>query len=159
MFCHWTILHSVIIYIVLIQMSLKLRILLIFKSLLLTLTFTLKTNIYDKRDDFIFPMVNFPFITRNIPTSPVYGVYILQLVRYSRACARYSDFLDRAQLLTLKLTLWEHLPFFRVVRVAHLFSFMCCHIMCLNVLSSMLWYPLPFPRRDNVRFAFTASYL
>jgi len=29
-----------------------------------------------------------------------YGVYISQLIRYSRACAQYSDFLDRAQLLT-----------------------------------------------------------
>ncbi len=58
-----------------------------------------KTKLYD----FTFPIVNFPFISSNIPTSPAYGVYILQLIRYSSACAQYSDFLDRAQLLTQKL--------------------------------------------------------
>jgi hypothetical protein len=44
-----------------------------------------------------------PFISSNIPTSPVYGVNITQLVHYSRACVQYSDFLDRSQLLTQKL--------------------------------------------------------
>jgi hypothetical protein len=63
----------------------------------------LKTKLYDKYDDFIFPIVNFLFISSNIPASPAYGVYISQLVHYSRACAQYSDFLDRAQLLTQKL--------------------------------------------------------
>ena len=48
-------------------------------------------------------LVNFPFISCNIPASPVYGVYISQSIRYSRACAQYNDFLDRAQLLTQKL--------------------------------------------------------
>jgi hypothetical protein len=43
-------------------------------------------------------LANFPFI--NIPTSPAYGIYISQLICYSRVCAQYSDFLDRAQLLT-----------------------------------------------------------
>ena len=63
----------------------------------------MKTKLYDKLDDFTFPIVNFPFISSNIPAPPVYGVYISQLVHYSRACAQYSDFLDRAQLLTQKL--------------------------------------------------------
>ena len=85
-------------------MSLKLRILLILESLLLTLTFTfkstLKTKLYDKRDDFTLPIVNFPFINSNIPASPAYGVYISLLIRYSRVCAHYSDFLDIPQLLT-----------------------------------------------------------
>jgi len=45
---------------------------------------------YDKRDDFTFPIVIFPFInTSNIPASPAHGVYISQLLRYSRACAQY----------------------------------------------------------------------
>jgi hypothetical protein len=59
-----------------------------------------KTKLYDKRIDFIFPIVNFPFISSNIPTSPAYGIYISQLICYSRVCAQYSDILDRAQLLT-----------------------------------------------------------
>ena len=35
-----------------------------------------RTKLYDKRDDFNFPMVNFPFICGNIPAAPAYGVYI-----------------------------------------------------------------------------------
>ena len=104
-----TILDSVIIYIAFIQMSLRLRILLILKSLLrsyLDLHIEidkggrLKTKLNDKRDDFTFPIVNFPFISINIPASPDYGVYISQLIRYYRACAQYSNILDRVQLLT-----------------------------------------------------------
>ena len=37
---------------------------------------TLRTKLYDKRDDFDFPNVNFPFICSNIPAAPAYGVYI-----------------------------------------------------------------------------------
>jgi len=33
----------------------------------------------------------------------VYGVHISQIVRYSRDCCQYSDFLDIPQLLTKKL--------------------------------------------------------
>jgi hypothetical protein len=55
----------------------------------------LKTKLYDKRDDFNFPIVNFPFICSNIQTAPAYGGYISQLVRYSRVCSSHQDFLDR----------------------------------------------------------------
>ena len=47
--------------------------------------------------------MNFPFICSNIPAAPAYGVYIYQLIRYSRACGSYQDFLDRGLLLTRKL--------------------------------------------------------
>jgi hypothetical protein len=63
----------------------------------------LKTKLYDKRDDFTFPIVNFPFISSIITAAPAYGVYISQLIRYSRDCAQYSGFLNRAQLLMKKL--------------------------------------------------------
>ena len=53
------------------------------------------TKLYDKRDDFNFPIVNFPFLCSNIPSSPAYGVYISQLIRYARTCHKYCDFLDR----------------------------------------------------------------
>jgi hypothetical protein len=33
----------------------------------------LKTKLYDKRDDFTFPIINFPFISSNIPAAPAYG--------------------------------------------------------------------------------------
>jgi len=63
----------------------------------------LRIKLYDKRDYFNFPIVNFPFICSNIPAAPSYGVYIVQLIRYSRACGSYQDFLDRGLLLTTKL--------------------------------------------------------
>ena len=44
----------------------------------------LTSNLYDKHDDFDFPIVNFPFLSSIIPTSPAYGVYISQLIRYCR---------------------------------------------------------------------------
>jgi hypothetical protein len=43
----------------------------------------LRTKLYDKRDDFNFLIVNFPFICSNIPAAPAYGVYISELIRYS----------------------------------------------------------------------------
>ena len=53
------------------------------------------TKIYDKRDDFNFKIINFPNMCSNIPASPAYGVYISQLIRYTRASSNYSDFLKR----------------------------------------------------------------
>ena len=63
----------------------------------------LQTKIYDKRDDFNFPIVNFPFLSSNIPISPAYGVYVSQLIRYARASSCYEDFLNRGKLLSEKL--------------------------------------------------------
>jgi hypothetical protein len=56
------------------------------------------TQLYDKRDDFNFSIVNFPYLCSNIPASPVYGVYILQLILYARACSTYNQFLVRGRL-------------------------------------------------------------
>ena len=63
----------------------------------------LNTKLFDKRDSFNFQIVNFPFLSSNIPSAPAYGVYISQLIRYSRACDRYCDFLERVRMLTGKL--------------------------------------------------------
>ena len=63
----------------------------------------LQVKLYDKRDDFNFNIVNFPFLSSNIPQSPAYGVYVSQLIRYARASSAYSDFLVRSRLLTSKL--------------------------------------------------------
>ena len=63
----------------------------------------LHTKLYDKRDDFNFEIINFPYITSNIPSGPAYGVYISQLLRYCRACDSYEDFHVRHSLLVLKL--------------------------------------------------------
>ena len=43
----------------------------------------LSTRLYDKRNDFDFQNVNFPFLSSNIPSGSSYGVYISQLIRYA----------------------------------------------------------------------------
>ena len=35
-------------------------------------------KIYDKRDDFVFEIVNFPFLDDDVPRAASYGVYISQ---------------------------------------------------------------------------------
>jgi hypothetical protein len=63
----------------------------------------LRTKLYEKRDDFNLPIVNFPFICSNIPAAHADAVYLSQLIRYSKACGSYQDVLDRGLLLTRKL--------------------------------------------------------
>ena len=50
------------------------------------------TKIYDKRDDFDFENVNFPFLDGGVPRSASYGVYIAQLIRFARAFSHVADF-------------------------------------------------------------------
>ena len=63
----------------------------------------LSTRLYDKRDDFDFHIVNFPFLSSNIPSGPSYGVYISQLIRYARCCSHYDDFRYRHKCLVDRL--------------------------------------------------------
>ena len=49
------------------------------------------SKIYDKRDDFNFEIVNFPFLDGDVPRSPSYGVYISQLIRFDRVCSNPSE--------------------------------------------------------------------
>ena len=50
------------------------------------------TKNYDKRDDFNFDIVNFPFLDGDVPRRPSYGVYISQLICFARASSHVSDF-------------------------------------------------------------------
>jgi hypothetical protein len=43
------------------------------------------------------------FLCSNIPLSSAYGVYVSQLIRYTRICFVYEDFSKRGKLLTNKL--------------------------------------------------------
>ena len=63
----------------------------------------LTTRLYDRRDDFNFPIVNFPFLSSNIPSAPAYGVYVSQLIRNARDCSNDQDFMERGKVLTTKL--------------------------------------------------------
>ena len=49
-------------------------------------------SVYDKRDDFGFPIVNFPWFSGDVPRLLSYVVYISQLVRFARCCTSVSDY-------------------------------------------------------------------
>ena len=63
----------------------------------------LHTSFYDKRDDFNFHITNFQFLSSNISSSPTYGVFISQLIRYARASSSYECFILRSVRLSNKL--------------------------------------------------------
>ena len=60
-------------------------------------------KIYDKRDDFDFDIVNFPFLNGDVPRRTSYGVYLFQLIRFARASSNLNDFNYRNKALTAKL--------------------------------------------------------
>ena len=64
---------------------------------------TVSTKIYDKRDDFDFDIVNFPFLDDDVPRRTSYGIYVSQLIRFARASSNLSDFNCRNKALTAKL--------------------------------------------------------
>ena len=59
-------------------------------------------KIYNKRDDFDFEIVNFPFLDGDVPRAASYGVYISQLIRFARVSNHVTDFNTRYKLLTAK---------------------------------------------------------
>ena len=61
------------------------------------------SKIYDKRDDFDFDVVNFPFLDGDVPRSTSYTVYISQLIRFARVSSHVVDFNARNKSLTAKL--------------------------------------------------------
>ena len=65
----------------------------------------LSTRLYEKRDGVDIHIVNFPFLSSNIPSGPSHGVYISQLIRYARCCSHYDDFRYRHKhLVDLRLS-------------------------------------------------------
>ena len=60
-------------------------------------------SIYDKRDDFSFDIVNFPFMDSCIPKKSALGVFFSQLIRYARISTKFSDFKIRGISLISKL--------------------------------------------------------
>ena len=61
------------------------------------------SKIYDKRDNFDFDIVNFPFLDGDVPRRPSDGVYISQLIRFARVCSHVDDLNTRNKCLTAKL--------------------------------------------------------
>ena len=69
------------------------------------------SKLYDKRDDFDFDMVNFPFLDGDVPRRPPHGVYVSQLIRFARVCSHFDDFNTRNKCFTAKLLkqgYWYH---------------------------------------------------
>ena len=60
-------------------------------------------QIYDKRDDFDFEIVNFPYLDWDIPCRTSYGIYSSQRIRFARVSSHVSDFNTRNKWLTAKL--------------------------------------------------------
>ena len=56
------------------------------------------SKIYDKRDDF-----DFPLFYGDVQRRPSYGVYISQLIRFAQVCSHVDDFNTRKTCLTAKL--------------------------------------------------------
>ena len=82
-----------------------------FLDLQVTITDSIiSTSIYDKRDAFDFPIVNFPTLTGNIPKKSSYGVFVGEAVRYARACSYFKDFKLRTLSLVSKLMKQGFIP-------------------------------------------------
>ena len=64
------------------------------------------STIYDKRDDFNFKIVNFPFLDGDFSRSPSYSVYISQRIRFARVCSNVDNFNNKSLFLTAKLLSW-----------------------------------------------------
>ena len=75
-----------------------------------------QTKIYDKRDDFDFDIVNFPFLDGDVPCSTSYGVNISQLIRFARVSSHVDDFNTRNKVLTAKLLKTSHIDIIKFVR-------------------------------------------
>ena len=61
------------------------------------------SKIYDKRDDFDFDIVSFPFLDRDVPRSTSYWVYISQFIRFTGVSSHVADFNAHNKSLTAKL--------------------------------------------------------
>ena len=74
---------------------------------------------------------------------------------YVPSVGRVVYLIHRTQPVNRPFHTWVHPRFFGGVHVPHLFRFLlCCPIMCLYVRSSVLWWPLRFPHKNDVRFVF-----
>ena len=51
------------------------------------------TSVYGKRDDFGFPIGNFPWLSGDVPRLQSYGICISQLVRFAKCCTSVFHFI------------------------------------------------------------------
>ena len=63
----------------------------------------LDISIYDKREDFSFEIVNFPYLDSCIPRKPALGIFLSQLIRFARICSKFETFCKRSVNLSKRL--------------------------------------------------------
>ena len=59
------------------------------------------TSVYDKRDDFAFPIVNLQWLSGDVPGLPSYVIYISKLDRFATCCT--SDFISSSSKIVKRL--------------------------------------------------------
>ena len=67
-----------------------------------------KIKVFDKRNDYDFDIMNFPFLDGDVSRSTSCGVYISQLIRFARVSSHVDDFYTRNKVLTAKLLIQEY---------------------------------------------------
>ena len=73
---------------------------------------------YDKRDDYDFDIVNFPFLDGGVLRATLYSIYISQLIRFTRASNQVSVFNNR-KLLSKGTGIIKHYPNSIIVILNH----------------------------------------
>ena len=61
------------------------------------------SKLYDRGDDTHFEIVKCPFLGRDVPRFPSYGVYISQLICFARVCSNVVDIKNGNLFLTAKI--------------------------------------------------------
>ena len=72
------------------------------KTLLWPYCNNIHTSVYDKRNDFGLPIVNFPWLNGDVPWLSPYGITISELVRFARCGTSVFDFHSTATRLTFR---------------------------------------------------------
>ena len=60
-------------------------------------------KLYDKRNDYNFDVINYPFLDGNIPKGQSYGILINQLVRLAQITSSFENFVLDCKCLVHKL--------------------------------------------------------
>ena len=66
-------------------------------------------SVYDKRDDYGFPIIKFPCFSGDVPRHPSHGIYISQLVRFARCCTSVFDFHSKNLQITSKVLTYGYI--------------------------------------------------
>ena len=62
-----------------------------------------KVTLYDKRNDYDFNVISYPYLDGNIPNNLSYGVFVSQLVRFAKINTTIEGFYNNLRYLVNKL--------------------------------------------------------